>query len=65
MQVVLRAIAAAGPAGGGNRREVREALLGLAPAPTAVGELGIAADGDPTRRRVGLLAVRGGRPAGR
>ncbi len=65
MQVVLRAIAAAGPAGGGNRREVREALLGLAPGPAAVGELGIAADGDPTRREVELLAVRAGRPVAR
>jgi len=62
MHVVLRAIAAAGPAGGGNRREVRERLLGLPAAGTAVGPLGIGADGDPTWRRVDLLRVRGGRP---
>ncbi len=62
MQVVLRAIAAAGPAGGGNRREVREALLGLGAGPTAVGPLGIGPGGDPTLRRIALLGVRGGRP---
>jgi branched-chain amino acid transport system substrate-binding protein len=61
MQVVLRAVARAGPAGGGNRRAVREALLGLPAAPTAVGRLGIRADGDPTLRGVALLALRGGR----
>ena len=62
MQVVLRAIAAAGPAGGGNRREVRERLLGLPEAPTAVGPLGISREGDPTSGGAGLLAVRDGRP---
>jgi branched-chain amino acid transport system substrate-binding protein len=62
MQVVLRAIAAAGPAGGGNRREVRERLLGLPEAPTAVGPLGLTRQGDPTSGEVALLAVRDGRP---
>jgi branched-chain amino acid transport system substrate-binding protein len=62
MQVVLRAIAAAGPAGGGNRREVRERLLGLPEAATAVGPLGIGRGGDPTSGGVRLLAVRDGRP---
>jgi len=62
MQIVLRAIRAAGPAGGGNRREVREALLGLPTAPTAVGRLGIRPDGDPTPARVAVLRVRDGRP---
>jgi ABC-type branched-subunit amino acid transport system substrate-binding protein len=62
MQVVLRAIAAAGPEGGGNRREVRERLLGLPEAPTAVGPLGITREGDPTSGGARLLAVRDGRP---
>lgn len=65
MQVVLRGIAAAGAAGGGNRREVREALLGLRPGPTPVGTLGIRPEGDPTLMRVRLLAVRDGRLSAR
>jgi branched-chain amino acid transport system substrate-binding protein len=47
MQVVLRAIAAAGPAGGGNRREVRERLLGLPRRPPRWARWGSAAGATP------------------
>jgi hypothetical protein len=61
MQTVLRAIAAAGAAGGGNRREVGEALLGASAGADRRRPARDPPDGDPTLERVRRLEVRGGR----